>query len=207
MQKVQFILILFLLFSCNQEENKNQTHEIFQNKEEDSIDSGSTDTLILVEIKESKCLLEPSLEYMELKKKDPFFQSFDTVGLDYSMDEIYYYLVTHYDSISEKQLIEGKFGDSEHSQWKQGFSSGITYTFIKYDSGNACILETSCDDFKNFYSVISKLIYYPYEKGGMPKHYWYKDSTYYGPGNDVGCHNKLKRNKKGNYFLEQYCGC
>ncbi|MBN4072989.1 hypothetical protein JYT74_03000 [Crocinitomix catalasitica] len=199
-----------LLTACPVEEETRSVNRASSeaNPPEPSIEDSVIQPSLIME-KFSPCLPMPDSTY--LKWSDLLYGGED-LNMEYQGCEVYYYLVAHLDSVSEKNIIQPRleWGDEI---WEQEFENGISYSYNDVKSGYLGSLKTSCTNRSHFLRVMAEVIRITYEKEqaeawpGM-NHVWKDDSSRYEPiEQKAGCYYRVKREKDSTMSMSWYCGC
>ncbi|MBN4071008.1 hypothetical protein JYT72_00730, partial [Crocinitomix catalasitica] len=163
----------------------------------------------LIKDKFSSCLPMPDSAYLKWRD-DPSKE--DDLKMKYRGCQVYYYLVTHLDTIAEKKIIQARVRWGEEI-WEQEFENGVSYRFSNVGSGQVGSLKTCCTNRSLFLRVMAAVILITYEKElaeARPEinHIWKADSSRYEPiGQEAGCYYKVKREKDSTMSMNWYCGC
>lgn len=156
------------------------------------------------------CLPQVSQRFLIWKESDSLAILKTDDENKFIQDEIYFYLITHLDSVGAKKIIrrEDFYGPVE---WEQEFENGISYRYIKYpEVGAAGVLQTSCYDKKEFMQVIYPVIEYRShcDNCDNPTYIWKDDYTKYEPTEIIpGCYYEINQHDSSFIQLEWYCGC
>ena len=208
MRFITAVISLSLLASCGSESNTenptagNNTDTTVQvNKDTSGTVTESVeveeDVVIPVprlSVKDTSCLPLPNPRYVNWITTDSLWDVYRI------SDELYGYLITHFDSSSRKPMDDKNIEYNYSAAWEQSFSNGLNYSSIEWmEAGIDRRVETSCTDISQVRRVFMMIV-------ENPDNTWNADSTSYSP-DGAGCGYSFEREDDSTITISYYCGC